>query len=455
MEAMSSSKMMNKINRGERMSAANLRKGFDRRAATPRSRSAFDVIPDLSSLSSSSVPVAVPAPSSRTVEVEGVTVSVRGEESGEEEGEIERGEVGAIFRRLLAFPTDSDLHVFFTCYRGFIEAEELVEMMTRYRARGSKLDHLVDVLSVWLLHPEDLFDQPLLLPLLLHFLDSFERLCDPYSSLPPRIDSLRSSFIKVGESRATPAPSLVITTISVPSTSKVDVLGMTAQDVASVFTFIDHEMFCRVLPSDILHKDRQHKRHVDAMIQRFNSVSGWIATEIVTTTSLKKRSSLIRHFINVASCLSKMHNYNSMLAITAGLNMSVVQRLRKTWKMVPKKQMDDLQELEDLMDCRSNYKIYRHQLEHSPLPCVPYFGIFLRDLTFIDIGNEDLTAKGELNFAKMRMRAETVKELKKFQSVSYDVVPRSSFVNYLSNVVVFDESTLYKHSVVCEPPSEV
>lgn len=79
----------------------------------------------------------------------------------------------------------------------------------------------------------------------------------------------------------------------------------------------------------------------------------------------------------------------------------------------------------------------------------------MRDLTFIDIGNEDLTAKGELNFAKMRMRAETVKELKKFQSVSYDVVPRSSFVNYLSNVVVFDESTLYKHSVVCEPPSEV
>ena len=36
-------------------------------------------------------------------------------------------------------------------------------------------------------------------------------------------------------------------------------------------------------------------------------------------------------------------------------------------------------------------------------PSIPYLGIYLSDLTFIDEGTPNFTEKGLLNFAKMRM----------------------------------------------------
>jgi hypothetical protein len=36
-------------------------------------------------------------------------------------------------------------------------------------------------------------------------------------------------------------------------------------------------------------------------------------------------------------------------------------------------------------------------------PCIPYLGIYLSDLTFIEEGTPNFTENGLLNFAKMRM----------------------------------------------------
>lgn len=58
-----------------------------------------------------------------------------------------------------------------------------------------------------------------------------------------------------------------------------------------------------------------------------------MATEIVVTPSLRKRASVIKHFIFVAQACRELKNFNTLLAITAGLNLAVIQRLRKTWRV--------------------------------------------------------------------------------------------------------------------------
>jgi len=63
-----------------------------------------------------------------------------------------------------------------------------------------------------------------------------------------------------------------------------------------------------------------------------------------------------------------------------------------------------------MMDSKLNYKKYRDALvqeaEHK-LPVVPYLGVYLRDLTFIDEGNPDYI-DDLINFGKLLMIGEVM-----------------------------------------------
>ena len=51
---------------------------------------------------------------------------------------------------------------------------------------------------------------------------------------------------------------------------------------------------------------------------------------------------------------------------------------------------------------QGNYKKYRQSLAVATTPCVPYVGVFLKDLTFICDGNPDYLRGGLINLHKRR-----------------------------------------------------
>jgi len=53
--------------------------------------------------------------------------------------------------------------------------------------------------------------------------------------------------------------------------------------------------------------------------------------------------------------------------------------------------------MERLMDHRRNFQAYRTALKNCDLPALPYFGVFLRDITFIHVGNPVVTDDAMIN----------------------------------------------------------
>ncbi|KAJ3173104.1 Rap guanine nucleotide exchange factor 6 [Geranomyces variabilis] len=145
------------------------------------------------------------------------------------------------------------------------------------------------------------------------------------------------------------------------------------------------------------------------LISRFDKESYWVATEIVGKKDLKTRIRVLRTFIVTAKECLDAQNYFSVFAIMFGLSLSPVQRLKKTWEGISDNKKKVLADLEKFTDVSKNFKTYRDKLEASTPPLIPFLPIFIKDLTFLNDGNESRLANNEINFEKLRLITDCVK----------------------------------------------
>ncbi len=98
---------------------------------------------------------------------------------------------------------------------------------------------------------------------------------------------------------------------------------------------------------------------------------------------------------------------------------------------------------------------------YAEQPCLPYLGIFLSDLTFIEEGNKDTIIAGDghglINFEKRRKVAQVISRLQQYQRTpfGFHVVPQIFSVLHKeisnSDVVDLSDNLLYQMSLQREP----
>jgi hypothetical protein len=81
-------------------------------------------------------------------------------------------------------------------------------------------------------------------------------------------------------------------------------------------------------------------------------------------------------------------------ATPTGLNHNSVQRLKGLWEQISDKAREQWSEMDVLMSPQHNFRHYRHELKKRKAPVLPYFGIYLRDFTFINDGNQQYQPDG-------------------------------------------------------------
>eukprot|EP01117_Protostelium_nocturnum_P008412 TRINITY_DN3005_c0_g1_i1.p1 TRINITY_DN3005_c0_g1~~TRINITY_DN3005_c0_g1_i1.p1 ORF type:complete len:1844 (-),score=610.62 TRINITY_DN3005_c0_g1_i1:47-5578(-) len=198
------------------------------------------------------------------------------------------------------------------------------------------------------------------------------------------------------------------------------------------------------------HPKTQHLApSVLAMISLFNDVSSWIASCIVSETKLRDRAALYTSFIKIAKQLNKQQNYHLLVAFITGINNSAILRLRWTLKKVPARFKQELESLEALVSMEGSYKVYRNLLTTLQGPVVPYIGVTLQDLTFMEENPEKVGE--QINFIKQRMVYGVISNLLQFQGRHYSYGENQEVEKFLSKLPRLEPKQIYEQSLLIEP----
>eukprot|EP00727_Mastigamoeba_balamuthi_P012838 m51a1_g8177 putative domain containing protein (532) ;mRNA; f:117279-119064 len=226
------------------------------------------------------------------------------------------------------------------------------------------------------------------------------------------------------------------------------------QEFAEQLTLVEYAYYSRIRPQECFGlawaKPDAASRSPNLLYftQQFNRISQWVVSTVLLA---KDRSRTIDTFVKIAQSCRDIHNYNAMMEIVSGLNSPGISRLKHSWSAKAEAALSSMSSMID-----SNYKRLRTALEEARIrkqPCLPYVGVFLGDLTFIEEGNPDIIPDTRLlNWAKMRMNAGVISKILAFQSRGYTMPSLLSVQSLIVNLApALSEDEAYEFSKRLEP----
>lgn len=230
-------------------------------------------------------------------------------------------------------------------------------------------------------------------------------------------------------------------------------------------SYIGPEEFVQAFAKELPHletsfKEMKKTRNLESYAQWFNRLSYFVATEVSKHIKKKQRVRLVEYWIETARECFNFGNFNSLMAIIAGLNMSPVTRLKKTWAKV---QTSKFAILEHQMDPSSNFSSYRSTLkaamwrsagatDEQQRIIIPFFSLLVKDLYFLNEGCSNKLPNGHINFEKFWQLAKQVTEFLTWKQVVCPFEKDTRVIAFLQASPILTENALSLASFECEPP---
>ncbi|KAI1811124.1 ras GEF [Poronia punctata] len=240
-------------------------------------------------------------------------------------------------------------------------------------------------------------------------------------------------------------------------------LDIDGTEFARQLTIIESKLYAKIKPTECLNKTWQKKvkegepepaPNVKALILHSNQMTNWVAEMILSQMDVKKRVGVIKHYVSVADKCRALNNFSTLTSIISALGTAPIARLKRTWDQVPARTNSTLESMRKLMASTKNFGEYREALHAANPPCIPFFGVYLTDLTFIEDGIPSIMKKTNMiNFAKRAKTAEVIRDIQQYQNAPYSLQPVPELQDYiLSNMAAAgDVHEMYEKSLVVEP----
>ncbi|KAG0672204.1 hypothetical protein C6P45_003679 [Maudiozyma exigua] len=179
---------------------------------------------------------------------------------------------------------------------------------------------------------------------------------------------------------------------------KFNVTDMNPLEVAKQITLIESHLFNAVEQFEFVnHRKLNVCPHILAIMNFTNQLSNYVIENILEENiTLYQRVDRLNVWLRIALSSLYFRNFNSLASIMTSVQSPSISRIKKIWISLNNKDKKLFEYLARIVYPNHNYKVYREKLKHitddaealkPTLPTVPFFNIYLQDLTFIEDGN--------------------------------------------------------------------
>ncbi|KAL1853733.1 cell division cycle-related protein [Paecilomyces lecythidis] len=243
---------------------------------------------------------------------------------------------------------------------------------------------------------------------------------------------------------------------------KIKLVDINPIEIARQLTLIEFQLYNKIRLDECLNKAwqkkadagaREHAPNIRALIHHSNQLANWVGGMILAKDDLKKRVRIIKHFVEVADACRSMQNYSTAISIISGLGTAPVYRLGRTWSQVSERTCAVLEPVRNLVASTKNFHQYRETLRLASPPCIPFLGVYLMDLTFIEDGNPSLTPSRMINFNKRGKAAAVIRDIQRFQNSPFLFKPVPELQEFIVGNLqaASDVNEMHERSLQLEP----
>ncbi|XP_018414396.1 PREDICTED: protein very KIND [Nanorana parkeri] len=173
-----------------------------------------------------------------------------------------------------------------------------------------------------------------------------------------------------------------------------------------------------------------HDKYLLQLLRFADSVSMWVAAEIVTCHTSKLQTNLLTKFLLVAKLCYEQRDFSSAVQILGGLENLIVRQL-PAWKNLPSKVSEILEELKAVeVFLKSDSLCLMKGDRFRTLPTIPSAYLLAMHVQQLETGGFTM-ANGAFKWNKLRNIAKVISQVHAFQEIPYTFTPDQDFQFYL------------------------
>ncbi|CAO3659514.1 unnamed protein product [Rhizopus stolonifer] len=197
--------------------------------------------------------------------------------------------------------------------------------------------------------------------------------------------------------------------------------NMCTKEIAKQLTLADFCLLKKISFHDYLHyqyKQERKQDYISSMTERVNNLSHWVISKVETNKTTQKQ--VVHKMIDIAKTCLEWNNFHTAMIITMALGQSKeISHLSSD-----SKQGVAYKQLTKYLNVSHNMCHYRTALKKASSPCVPFFPLILKDITFLLEGNSTFYQQQPhlINFNKFRQITETIDSTIRLTSENYTFI---------------------------------